>query len=464
MASSDLDRRGVGQPLIRNGNNPTSAASEGDHKSEYTGSTSDTTTLPALPGLPRGPYVVVPETKDPHQTLATAQELPDIPYFRVVGTIGSGGPIDLYRLTLSSRAEGLDFGLGSDQSLPSIPMQLQLFDGTGHVLGEWSVGGQGTPSLYVELGGQPAGSTFYFGITAGNPSGPGGPSATIDYQLWISRESMSDRSTAVASTGTTVPTSAMMPAIASPLAFSAGLGILPSSGDPQAALASPPNERDGVRVAVGSPALRSARPSGGLLSDGDPAPPATPDFNAAVNKEWDESSLTGLTPRHGKELEPTALSGRENEPDALLVIQGPGGFPLLGAVAIGHRRRNPATAVGDFSTPRTKWDWDPEIAAGLAAQEFIANAEIPVRKEGDTVQSRTLPVRDWEGYPVPVFSGLGLATVFTLNAVLSQPIAGFDYLTSRLDANGRPLSDRKGRLRKPAAPPHSSSPFDDPPR
>jgi hypothetical protein len=38
---------------------------------------------------------------------------------------------------------------------------------------------------------------------------------------------------------------------------------------------------------------------------------------------------------------------------------------------------------------------------------------------------------------VPVYSGLGLAMVFTLNAVFSQPMAGFDYLTSRLDANAR---------------------------
>jgi hypothetical protein len=38
----------------------------------------------------------------------------------------------------------------------------------------------------------------------------------------------------------------------------------------------------------------------------------------------------------------------------------------------------------------------------------------------------------WGGLPVSVFSGLGVATVWTLNAVLSQPIAGYDYLTARL--------------------------------
>ena len=41
-------------------------------------------------------------------------------------------------------------------------------------------------------------------------------------------------------------------------------------------------------------------------------------------------------------------------------------------------------------------------------------------------------LRAWGGFPVSVFSGLGVATVLTLNAVLSQPIAGYDYLTAKL--------------------------------
>ena len=87
--------------------------------------------LPGIPGLPQADYVVVSETKAPHHTLATAQELPDLPYFGVVGTLGSGDPIDLYRVTLGSGAARLNFGLESDQSALTVPMQLQVFDGSG---------------------------------------------------------------------------------------------------------------------------------------------------------------------------------------------------------------------------------------------------------------------------------------------------------------------------------------------
>ncbi len=198
-------------------------------------------------------------------------------------------------------------------------------------------------------------------------------------------------------------------------------------------------------MAVGSPATRSAGPSGGLLSEGDPAPAVASDFNAAVNKDWDESSLTGPTARRANKVEPTELSGREREPDALVVIHGPGGFPLLGAVALGHRRGNSTTGMGDFATPAAmSYEEVP-----LAGEALPAVSEIPLTDDTITAQSRAFHDRPWGSFSVPVFSGLGLATVFTLNAVLSQPIAGFDYLTSRLDSDDRTQPCRKNRVRKP---------------
>jgi hypothetical protein len=195
--------------------------------------------------------------------------------------------------------------------------------------------------------------------------------------------------------------------------------------------------------------MRSVHPAGGLLSDGDPAPPAARDFNAMVSKEWDDASLSGPAPREGKDVEPTALSGREHGPDSLVVINGPGGFPLLGAVAIGHRTKNPRTGVGDFAMPRADGDRGGELAVGFAAEEFLAEAAIPRTELGETVQSRIRPDRAGWGLSASLFSGLGLATIFTLNALLSQPIAGFDYLTNRLDAARRLQWSRKYRLRKP---------------
>jgi len=53
--------------------------------------------------------------------------------------------------------------------------------------------------------------------------------------------------------------------------------------------------------------------------------------------------------------------------------------------------------------------------------------------EGEVIaKEQAVRLRAWGGFPVSVFSGLGVAIVLTLNAVLSQPIAGYDYLTARL--------------------------------
>jgi hypothetical protein len=387
--------------------------------------------------------VIVPETGAPHHTFATAQNLPNLPFFGVVGTLGSGDPIDLYRLTLGAGAERLNFGLVSEQSAPIVPVQLQLFDGSGHMLGEWSLGDQGTTSLFAGLGTLPAGTTVYFGITAGNPSGPGGASAGANYQLWVGLQSVTDTATIVAGAATSLPSPAFLAAIGLPLSATTALGALPSSENSQAAPTPTPSAGGTLRVAIGSPATRSAGPSGGLLSQGDPAPAVASDFNAAVNKEWDEPTLTATAIRPAGAAEPAEPSGREKDPDVLVAVNGPGGFPLLGAVAIGHRRRNPTADAGVLATTPDPADGDLEVVA----RSVLAMPESPVTEgEGDiAARSSTLPDRPWSGLPISVFSGLGIATVFTLNAVLSQPIAGYDYLTSRLDADGKPAPRRKHR-------------------
>src|SRR5579883_250251 len=449
--------------LVPPAGNPAWVPSGADSDSEYgsRNSGSGATMSPNIPGLPRAAYVIVPETKGPHQTLATAQPLPDLPYFGVVGTTTAGDPIDLFRLTLNAGAAALDFGLVSNPPAATVPLQLQLFDGSGQVLGDWSLSGQAASSLHAGLGSLPAGSTVYFGLTTGNPSGAAGASPALDYQLWVSLQAAPASATAAPGPAANLPSSAIQPLSgsataplgSSPLPAATSPGVVPSGGVSQAAATVPPNQGSGVRVAVGSPAMRSARPSEGLLADGDPAPAVASDFNAVVNKEWDERSLTGLTPRPADGVDPTQRSGREPEPDALVVVHGPGGFPLLGAVAIGHHRRsNPAGArdLGDFATPVDLWAGDRPDAVGLAARGLLARMDNPAAAEDLTAPSQTSRARPWRGVPLSIFSALGVATVFTLNAVLSQPIAGFDYLSARLDAGGgSPSGRRLMRFRRP---------------
>ena len=83
---------------------------------------------------------------------------------------------------------------------------------------------------------------------------------------------------------------------------------------------------------------------------------------------------------------------------------------------------------------------------------------------GDGVGTEGSLTLAFDGFQVSVFSGLGLATVFTLNAVLSQPIGGFDYLTSHLDADNRPQPFQKSGRGKSTAARKGSATFDEPPR
>src|SRR5271157_348081 len=88
------------------------ASASQDLDTDYVGdSTESPDVTPGLAGLPQGNYVIVPETSTPHNTLTSAQMLPDAPYVGVVGTLGDGDGIDFFRFTIDNIPERLDFGL-----------------------------------------------------------------------------------------------------------------------------------------------------------------------------------------------------------------------------------------------------------------------------------------------------------------------------------------------------------------
>jgi len=102
-----------------------------------------------------------------------------------------------------------------------------------------------------------------------------------------------------------------------------------------------------------------------------------------------------------------------------------------------------ATAVGYWRWRGTAPEAVPEMtASALEARsegvESTGDPELDGRPavllaEGEVIaKEQAGRRRAWGRLPVSVFSGLGVATVWTLNAVLSQPIAGYDYLTARL--------------------------------
>jgi hypothetical protein len=130
-----------------------------------------------------------------------------------------------------------------------------------------------------------------------------------------------------------------------------------------------------------------------------------------------------------------------------VVLPGPGGYPLVGATAIGHwQARSP---VDPAATP---------VAAEEELESPVSEpTSPPVAVPNDVASTITTEPAPDTGPPgvrtrrvlgISVSSGLGLAAVLTLNAVLSDPIAGYDYLASRLD---RPASDRdRGPRKRPS--------------
>src|SRR4051794_36635735 len=126
-------------------------------------------TFPGLSLSAESTYVIILESSIPHGTPGSSQQLPDLPFFGVIGSVVPGDLTDFCRLSLGSTSSSLDLGLISGAGGSDVPLQLQVFDGSGRVLAEWHSATQGDSPLHLELGGLAAGSTIYLGIsTAGS--------------------------------------------------------------------------------------------------------------------------------------------------------------------------------------------------------------------------------------------------------------------------------------------------------
>jgi len=394
--------------------------------------------------LQQVPYVIVPETASPHHTRGSAQRLPDLPFFGVIGAIAPGDTTDYYRLAASSITEAVDFALTSTQPGSAVPLQIQLFDSSGQLLGLWNSGGQGSATVHFELSMLPTGSALYLGISATNPLGAKEASGAIDYQLWIGRSSAVDRSTAGLGAASPLSPSALTPISTLPLTTVSGSGVPAAPGASQAARAAGRDDASSLRGVVGSPEIRSASPSAGLLSDRDRPLHSGTDFRTTEPQSWGDPASGMAATEPGGQVESTAAATPGKGDADLVVIRGPGGFPLLGAVAIGHRRKTPGGPIGDPARPLAVKPREPRIAWDLQPIP-----ELPPPQAGDASAPPALSraVRGWGGFPFSTFSGLGVAAVMTLNAVLSQPMAGFDYLTSHMDVREprTPTLRRRGR-------------------
>lgn len=387
-------------------------------------------------------YVIVYETDAPHSSLASAQDLPDVPNFGVIGALDSGELIDLFRMHIGTGTAGLQFELDvtSGQSSPLVPLRFMLFDETGRVVGSWTTGdAPGGLPITLKLDGGPAGATLYLGISGTIPNGPGGTPSTVDYQLWVARLAAPDRPPTFTGASPPVPPS-VSPLSSAPLqpvtVLSSG-GIASPKGDaqpPPAPILNVPGA--GARLAVGSVPALSAGPIGGAIADHDPTT-ASDQLSASVKLGWVDRPLETPALNPGEMVGPAALFGRGSDARALVALRGPGGFPLLEAAAIGNWRRVPTVVSGNSAGPATSDGADP------LTTDMLAGLGLPSRADVPPVNAVAPHASTWGGFQVSLPSSLNSATALTLNVVLSGPLAGFDYLAIRFDSDNRESHQRR---------------------
>ena len=105
-ALRDLDPRSVSQPVSWASPDAGSASSVDRGRLRGRGLVFQRVTSRRCPACRKTTMWSSPRRIAPHHTLATAQDFPNLPFVGVVGTLGSGDPIDLYRVTLNAGVVG----------------------------------------------------------------------------------------------------------------------------------------------------------------------------------------------------------------------------------------------------------------------------------------------------------------------------------------------------------------------
>jgi hypothetical protein len=390
-----------------------------------------TLTSPGTAAVPsdsgRASYVIVPESDAPHSTLATAQVLPSLPYFGVIGTLGPNSPPDFFEMILDPKLGGVQFELVAQQPAASPAVQFALFDATGRVLGTWTADGQpqsGSASVSLALPSQPL-SALYLGISlpGSGGSGPAGSLPGGTYQLWVTRLAGPDRASAAGTgdgpivTPTPTPTSALI------------LGPVPGAAGAPAGQPAPTAASTSAVAGAGSgPALalaggllptRAPGPLGGVLPSGDASQAAVRRLTVTVTRERGERLLAPFLSDPAVAAGPQVEPNPEGDARALVAIRGPGGFPLLGPTAIGNWRRLP--------------------------RRVLVAADAPVAAEAAT----HAPEPETWGLSRGTWSfGLTTAAFLTLNVIFSDPVAGFDYLATCLDSDETDRAQSAAKVRR----------------
>lgn len=370
-------------------------------------------------------YVVLDEVAGSHETPATAQRLPDLPYTGVVGRLDGGETLDVYRIPVDPRTSSLQFTLTWEPVPGAASPRLLLLNGQGRVLGSWPAGeapGAGPPGFEVA----PAeGSDLFIGIASGDATVALGGGPAVAYQLWVTRES---------APGTATPGPVGGPGAVGGAATSqaATMGTLADLARPGPSAAE--TDRQPARMADGPAPTLSAGPSVGQFAD-DPASPAGPRAVATITLRWpgDHPREPVADPPDEDGSEIGAI--RERAANALVAITGPGGSPLLEADAIDERLLRPSPGPNLPTGP------EPGTAIAVHGPDLGSRREVCGNREVEDSGSPILVTGTSDRIPGAGRLVRDLAAVWTLNVVLSDPAVHDALIPRRPQGTGRSRGD-----------------------
>jgi hypothetical protein len=373
-----------------------------------------------------------------------------VPYFGVIGTIGGGDPIDFYRLTVGPQTSGFQFELVSQSWSSTVPLSFQLFDSSGKVVGTGSSSPDMTgPPINFVLDNHFSGSTLFLGISAPGQNGLGAGSV-IDYQLWVQQFTTPLGPPSPAGAVAFIPATAgalFIGALVQPLTAQAVVSVPAPEGYSIPVTTNTVANGTGIeiRVAVESLPTHQAEPSGGVMSAASDIPSVSLGLAAAITPE---GTFSPPDVGHSSEFrnEPPMHNASEGTRDGLIALAGPGGFPLLAADAMGNWQRTsdrlPMTAVASFEGEQEEFH-----STSLPASEGLLPVDpVVLEQENQRADAQTLPGRTTTWLWSSVATSLSMATLWTLNAVFSNPFAGYDIVPSRFDSGAGKLS-RLGSVR-----------------
>lgn len=355
-------------------------------------------------------YTIVREAPGFHGSLPTAQSIPNVPYAGVIGKVSLGDKIDLYRVVLGPGTLALRLASTFGSSRVTGVLQLFAFDALGNVIASTS-SSAGILDLKLDsrqLGLTP-GSTIEIGVAT---SAEGRDAASLGYQLWFLRES----ETAPTSSETGGSPSLVDTALPGPAGVISG-GLTTVTGVAQPAVGSAGLASSGTGATVfGAPQLPtiSAAGSGGVLADGELTTSLAPSPSADELAGWSTTTVI-VQGKESDAADPDADLEGPGRP--LIARQGPGGFPVLVAAAIGDWR--PTQDASDESLARSLLDENVVPCAQSVHNPEIEVANIPVPQGSPTLVAVGDPPSDSLGEHErrPYQRVLGAAVAVTLYAV-----------------------------------------------